>query len=215
LLDPAHEDYDAYVPQQPIEMRKASGPDGARPGGKLLEALLTANKKQLSQLLDFAIDRALRCPPARGLLVRLPAIQHYRRLYRRLFAQEMADWPPAIREELIERHVSAEWLWAGVREARNVEQLYDEVRRGGPLPDVPLVVLCSTQSDDFRRAVAPGESDALLREEIEGKRRLYTALAASVRRGEVRTVDAGHFTMHFRHPDAVVRAIRDVANFAG
>lgn len=52
--------------------------------------------------------------------------------------------------------------------------------------------------------------EMLLRAEIEGKCRLYEALAESVPRGEVRLVDAGHITMHLRHPDAVIQAIGDL-----
>jgi len=71
LLDPAHEDYDAYMPQQLNEMRNAWDPDQALP----------------DELPDELIQ-----------------------LYRGLFEQEMADWPESIRELLIERHVSPEWL---------------------------------------------------------------------------------------------------------
>ncbi len=54
-------------------------------------------------------------------------------------------------------------------------------------------------------------SEALLREEIEGKRRLYTALAESVSQGENRLVDGvGHVTLHLRRPDAVAQAIQDL-----
>ncbi len=193
LLDPAHEDYDAYMPQRLNEMRKAP-----------------AAKKQLSRLVSLAIAGALRSALGRGLLLRLPTIRRYRELYRRLFAQEMADWPGEIRELLIERHVSLDWLWAGVQEAQNADQLYDEVRGAGPMPDVPLIILCAMSVDDFRRAVSVGESESQLREELEGKRRLYAKLAASVSRGENRLVDAGHLTMHLRHPDAVLQAIQDL-----
>jgi hypothetical protein len=58
--------------------------------------------------------------------------------------------------------------------------------------------------------VSVGTSESLLREEIEGKQRLYATLAASVTRGENRPVDAGHLTIHFRHPEAVLRAIQDL-----
>jgi pimeloyl-ACP methyl ester carboxylesterase len=171
LLDPAHEDYDAYMPRALNEMRAAWDPDQALPDA-LPEALV--------------------------------------QLYRGLFVQEMADWPTEIRELLSERHVSPEWLRVGLREASNVEQLYAELRRAGSLPDVPLIVLSSTGIDDFKKAVSMGEPDSLLREEIEGKRRLYEALAGSVRRGEVRPIDAGHVTIHFRRPGAVIQAIRDL-----
>ena len=209
LLDPAHEDYDAYMPPQPGQKRKAREPDQP-PSKKSTDSVVRSSRKPLDRLVSLAIAVALRSALGRGLLLRLPTIRRYRELYRRLFAQEMADWPDEIREVLIEHHVSLDWLWAGVQEAQNADQLYDEVRRAGPMPDVPLIVLCSTGIDDFRRAVSMGASESLLREEIEGKRRLYAALAASVTRGENRPVDAGHLTIHLRHPEAVLRAIHDL-----
>jgi hypothetical protein len=74
---------------------------------------------------------------------------------------------------------------------------------------VPLIILSSTGIDSFKRAVSQGTSESLLHEEIDGKRRLYTALAESVPRGEVRLVDdVGHVTLHLRRPDAVLQASR-------
>ena len=171
LLDPAHEDYNAYMPPELTEMWKAFDPGQALPDE--LPGELVA-------------------------------------LYRGLFEQEIAGWPAEIRERLIERHLSPEWLLTGFREAANVDQLYDEVRHAGPVPDVPLMVLCSMEVDGFKQAVSIGVSDSLLREEIESKRRLYTALAGSVPCGEIRLVDAGHVTMHLRHPGAVLQAIQDL-----
>jgi hypothetical protein len=136
-------------------------------------------------------------------------------LYRGLFAQEMVDWPEKFREPLIGRHVSPEWLQVGLQEAKNVDQLYDEVRHAGPTPDVPLIVLCSTGIDDFKKAVSAGTPESLLTKEIEGKRRLYAALAGSVPRGEMRLVDAGHVTIHLRHPDTVLKAIQDLLGRLG
>ena len=98
----------------------------------------------------LAIAGALRSALGRGFLLRLPAIKHYRKLYRVLFAQEMADWPEGIREVLIERHVSLEWLWIGLQESKNIDQLYDEIRHAEPMPDVPLIVLCSMGIDGFK-----------------------------------------------------------------
>lgn len=122
-------------------------------------------------------------------------------LDRSLFAQEMADWPEQIRKLLIERHVSTQWLRAGFQEANNVDQLCDEMRHAAPMPDVRLIVLTSMGIDSFKRAVSQGTSESLLREEIEGKRRLYTTLAESVPRGEIRLIDdAGHVTVHLRRP---------------
>ncbi|HVA89720.1 MAG TPA: hypothetical protein VNL71_07740 [Chloroflexota bacterium] len=79
------------------------------------------------------------------------------------------------------------------------------------MPDVRLIVLSSMGIDSFKRAVSQGTSESLLREEIEGKRRLYTVLAESVPRGEIRLIDdAGHVTMPFRRPEAVLQAIQDL-----
>jgi hypothetical protein len=105
-----------------------------------------------------------------------------------MFAQEMVDWPKEIRELLIEHHVSPAWLRVGFQEAKNVNQLYDEMRHAGPMPDVPLVMLSSMEIDIRSRQRCPrGTPEALLREEIVGKQRLYTALAGSVSCGEIRS----------------------------
>ena len=192
LLDPAHEDWDAYMPPELTEMRAGW------------------SRKQLSRLGDLALAGAFRSAPGRAVLLRLPPIRHYRELYRDLFAQEMKDWPQEIREMLVERHASLDWLWVGIQESKNVDQIYDETRHAGPMPDVPLIILCSMGIDGFKEAVSVGESESLLRAEIDGKRRLYTALAGSVPRGEVRLVDSGHVTMSLRHPEAVFEAIKDL-----
>jgi pimeloyl-ACP methyl ester carboxylesterase len=155
------------------------------------------------------VDMRAAWDPDQALPDELPAelVQHFRGVFER----EMADWPEEIRERLIDRHVSPEWLRAGFQEAKNVDQLHDEMRHAGSLPDVPLIVLTAMGIDDFKRAVLIGETEALLREEIEGKRRLYTALAGSVPRGENRLIgEAGHVTIHMRRPDAVIQAIKDL-----
>jgi pimeloyl-ACP methyl ester carboxylesterase len=132
-------------------------------------------------------------------------------LYRGLFARMMADWPEEIREPLVERHVSPEWIMDGYALVPYRDRFLDELRQAGPLPDVPLILLTAMDVDDFKKAVLIGESDALLRAEIAGKRRLYTDLAASVPRGENRLVHgAGHASLHWRRPDAVLRAIHDL-----
>jgi pimeloyl-ACP methyl ester carboxylesterase len=171
LLDPAHEDYNAYMPKELLDQWAAWDTDEALPD------------ELPAELVVF---------------------------YRALFAQEMADWPEEIRQVLIERHVSLDWLRAGLQEAENVDQLYDEVRHAGQMPNLPLIILTSMGIDPFKAAVSQGTPESLLREEIEGKRRLYTAWADSLH-GENRLVeDVGHVTLHFRRPDAVLQAIRDL-----
>jgi hypothetical protein len=75
-----------------------------------------------------------------------------------LFAQEMTGWPAEISKPLIQRHVSPDWLRAGLREASNVTQLYSEMQHAGPMPDVPLIILYSMTTDAFKEAVSIGES---------------------------------------------------------
>jgi hypothetical protein len=81
---------------------------------------------------------------------------------------------------------------------KNIEQLYDEARSAGPWPDVPTIILCSAETDDFKRAVSEGESESLLQAENAGKKRLYDGIAKSLPRAENRLVDAGHVTLHLR-----------------
>jgi hypothetical protein len=79
------------------------------------------------------------------------------------------------------------------------------------MPDVPLIVLTAMGIDAFKKAASTGASESLLREENQGKRRLYTILAESVSHGENRLVDdAGHATIHWRRPDAARQAIEDL-----
>src|SRR5262249_3915388 len=118
LLDPAHEDYDACMSGDPNEMRKARGSDQPTLD-RSRQALVASARKQLFGLLGRALAGALRFAPPRALLLRLPVIQRYRRQYRALFAREMADWPEHIREMLIERHVSPEWLLVSLQEVSN------------------------------------------------------------------------------------------------
>jgi pimeloyl-ACP methyl ester carboxylesterase len=171
LLDPAHEDYSAYMPKDLVDQWNAWDPGEALPD------------ELPAELIQF---------------------------YGHLFEQEMTDWPEQISKVLVERHVSLAWLRAGLQEATNVEQLYDEVRHAGRMPDVPVIILTSMGIDPFKAAVSQGIPESLLREEIEGKRRLYTTWAHSLH-GENRLIeDVGHVTLHFRRPDAVLQAIQDL-----
>ncbi|MEK6321225.1 MAG: alpha/beta hydrolase [Acidobacteriota bacterium] len=131
---------------------------------------------------------------------------HFKRFYRGLFERMFAQWPDSMRERLIEYHLRS-WR-IGLREVKNQGELYDEVRRGGDTPDVPLLVLTAMGIDQFQAAFMP---EPYLREMNDGKRVLYTALAESVPRGEHRVLEnAGHVTIHTDRPDAVVQAIRDL-----
>ena len=131
-------------------------------------------------------------------------------MYRGLFAAELAAWPAEIREPLIDYHVSPRGLKIGVLEASDLAEIYAEIRAAGPLPDVPVLILSSTQVDAFKTAVSGGVPDELLHAEIEAKHRLYTDFGASIPRGEVRTVDAGHVAIHLRGENTVAEAIEEL-----
>jgi pimeloyl-ACP methyl ester carboxylesterase len=127
---------------------------------------------------------------------------------RRMYAKMLADWPADLREVLIRRHLSAGWWQAGVLERSGMAALADELKRGGELPLVPVIVLTALGTDPGMRLLMPGSA---LRELAEGKRRLYAALAASGSPGELRELaGARHSTMTVDRPDAVVQAVRDL-----
>jgi pimeloyl-ACP methyl ester carboxylesterase len=176
LLDPAHEDYNAYAPPELLERSGSWDPSDLIP------------QELPAEFIDF---------------------------YRGLFSAEVAGWPDEITAPLIEAHLTRRWLMTGAVEATNVEDLYREVAGAGPLPDVPVVILCSVGVDNFKRAVSVGQSEKLLAAECDGRRRLYDDLAARLPRAESRAVpEVGHVTLHFRRPDVVVEAVRDVIGAA-
>ena len=124
--------------------------------------------------------------------------------YRRMFAQ----WPREVREPLVECHLDPAALRAGARERGNQPELRDELRAGGPVPDVPLIALTALGVDPGMRLFMSRRS---LRALNAGKRRLHEALAASVTGGEHRALDdARHSTIHLDRPDAVAQAVRDL-----
>ncbi|MFD8543755.1 alpha/beta fold hydrolase [Streptomyces sp. NPDC059649] len=127
-----------------------------------------------------------------------------RGLYRRMFAQ----WPQAVRERLITRHLDLAQLRAGARERSNQPEWRDELRAGGPVPDVPVIALSALGVDPAMRLLMPPKA---LRRLAEGKRQLHSALAASVTHGEHRVLaEARHSTLHIDAADAVTRAVRDL-----
>ena len=86
--------------------------------------------------------------------------------------------------------------------------LFDELRAGGPRPDVPLIILSGAGIDRAQTMFVPED---LLREQIKGSERLYDALAASTPHGEHRTLDdASHATIPKASPDAVAEAVNDL-----
>ena len=131
--------------------------------------------------------------------------------YRRMFSRQFAQWPEPVRGPLVEYHLKA--LRNTMKERKNLfTEVEPEVRDGGALPDVPVLVLAATGIDPYQAVVMPA---AQLRELNRQKAGLYAPLVKSVPRGEYREVDgAGHDTLWTDRPDAVVQAIRDLLDRA-
>jgi pimeloyl-ACP methyl ester carboxylesterase len=170
-------------------------------------------------LLDPAHEHYLAHMPKQTLIEKvqqsfalLRIVLQFKRIYRGIFERMLAKWPDSMRQLLVDYHLR---FWRiGVREVMNLEgELYDEVRRGGDMPDVPLIVLTAMGIDVFRATFAP---DRYQRELNDGKRIINTTIAASVPRGEHRLLEnAWHSTIHTDRPDAVVQAIRDLLDKIG
>jgi pimeloyl-ACP methyl ester carboxylesterase len=134
------------------------------------------------------------------------ALLQLKRHYRGFFERMFADWPAPVRDLLFEYHLTS-WR-IGLKEAKNFESICDEVRRGGDMPDVPLIVLTGMGIDPFRAVFA---TDASQRKLNEVKLAINRAIANSVPHGEHRVLEnAAHATFHVDRPDAVVQAIRDL-----
>jgi pimeloyl-ACP methyl ester carboxylesterase len=126
--------------------------------------------------------------------------------YRPIFERNLATWPAEIRIPVIERHLK---LWRnGFVEASNIDLLYDELRHGGPLPDVPVIVLTAM-------AVDPAQRQFLSEDDLQGvnaaKLTMNRSVASSVRRGENRELPtASHAWMHLEDEAAVTQALEDL-----
>lgn len=141
----------------------------------------------------------------------LRAVLDIEGFYRPLFERMLAGFPEPARSRLIDYHLT---YWRrSLDEARNLQpQVLNEIRAGGPLPDVPTIVITAMGIDPF---MAPFMSAADLARINERKLSFYEAFAASLPRGENRALaDAGHSTIHVDRPDAVLKAIADVLRAA-
>jgi pimeloyl-ACP methyl ester carboxylesterase len=122
-------------------------------------------------------------------------------------------FPQHLRELLIDRHLSRERLLVGIKEGLNVLTIMEELRAGGPLPDVPLIVLSGT-------AIGPEQTvfqtEDNLRQQITGSERLFDAIAALAPHGEHRSLpDASHVSLPMTRPDAIAEAVNDLLHQLG
>ncbi|WP_405386817.1 alpha/beta hydrolase [Streptomyces sp. NBC_01102] len=124
----------------------------------------------------------------------------------------LAHYPESVRKPLIDAHESDAWIHFGIAERGMLAALAAELRDGPDLPDVPVVALTVLGTDSAQQARTP---ERTLREMRDGRRRMDAAVAGSVSYGEQRVLtDTLHHRLCFDRPDAVVRAVRDVADRA-
>lgn len=123
------------------------------------------------------------------------------------WAKILGSWPDEVRAELVDRHVTR-WR-TGLDEAANLEsEVYDEVRHGGPLPDVPAIVVTAGAGNP---AWSSFGSPELVRQTLDGIHDLHTKIASSFTHGEHRVLDgATHNFLHIERPEAVRSALIDV-----
>jgi pimeloyl-ACP methyl ester carboxylesterase len=89
----------------------------------------------------------------RRSLARFHVMLRFKRLLRGTFERMLADCPAPVRDLLLEYHLRS-WR-VGLKEAKNFENICDEIRRGGDMPDVPLIVLTGMASIHFGRCSRP------------------------------------------------------------
>lgn len=198
LLDPAHEDYNHYMPEELNKLRKI------KIDSKPKQPKIYTSSGLLLKIASYSLGRKI--------LGLVPVVKKFQKTYRKLFTEELKEWPNEIKERLINDHESIQWLLSGSREAANVDELYEEIRNAKAVPNVPTTILCSLKIDDFRRVVLAGESDELIAKEIDGKNRLYKEYLSHLTEGKLIELNTGHVNMPFRQPDAVALAIKDLQN---
>ena len=120
------------------------------------------------------------------------------------YEQLYAQWPAAEREALIGYHLT-HWRTA-ITETRNFDtEIYAELRAGGPLPDVPLIVLTAGARNPVWQRFADAD---LVTRAHEGIDAMHRAMVAAVPRGEHRVVPgASHGYLPIQHPDAIADAV--------
>jgi pimeloyl-ACP methyl ester carboxylesterase len=128
--------------------------------------------------------------------------------FRPIFDGMYTEWPPEIREPLIERHLDLAQVRAGMLEASNVDQLYEEMRKGGAIPAVPMIVYTAMGIDASQTIFSAEE---VVRAQNAAKLATNSAFVESWSGAEHRVLeDASHAMIHAQRPDAVVQGVRDL-----
>jgi pimeloyl-ACP methyl ester carboxylesterase len=130
------------------------------------------------------------------------------RAAREAYSRLLAAWPPDVRAELVDYHLS-QWR-TSLRESAGLESdVYPEVRSGGPVPDVPTTVLTAGTGNPAWATVAP---PALVRQALDGIHKLHATIAGQSSRGRHIVVEgATHQYLHIEQPGVVLAALADLA----
>ncbi|GIF77550.1 alpha/beta fold hydrolase [Asanoa siamensis] len=130
-----------------------------------------------------------------------------RSMARGQYAQLYAEWPAAERVTLTDYHLD-KWRIA-LDETRNFDtDIYAELRAGGALPDVPLLVLTAAGRNPVWEQFADPDLVTAAHAGIDA---MHRAIAAAVPRGEHRVVpDASHGFLAMQHPGAIAAAVTDL-----
>ncbi|RKD73223.1 pimeloyl-ACP methyl ester carboxylesterase [Sinobaca qinghaiensis] len=146
--------------------------------------------------------------PGQAVVI-LRTLLTYKQSFRRIYEQMFTGWPDTIRKPLIDYHLRT--LSKTMTERKNLKsELYAELREGGSLPNIPLLVFSVTEIDPFTKLIT---SPSFLRRFItpfnNSKKIIYSKLAASVKYGEHHILNnAGHATIHTDSPDEILKAIQ-------
>jgi pimeloyl-ACP methyl ester carboxylesterase len=133
--------------------------------------------------------------------------------YRVILNEMYEEWPPQVREALIERQLDPSRLAVGVMEGSNIEAIYQELRNGGPIPNVPMIVLTAMGSDAAQLVFSTPE---VIQAQNEAKLKTAEAFVRSTPGAENRVLqDASHVMLHTRRPDAVIQGVRDLLKRIG
>ncbi|RJQ83060.1 alpha/beta fold hydrolase [Amycolatopsis panacis] len=160
----------------------------------LLDHLPAEEARQLAEpnpILDYPADQ----------------LDGLRATYRMVFGRALADWPPVLRDGLLDRSLSPDGFRAMLLEASSLVPLCDEVRAAGPDPDLPVVLLTAMGEDSFALELTPPGAA----ERDERKYRIHEDAIAAFPRGKHRRIDdAGHAGLAWLRPDAVADAVHEV-----
>jgi pimeloyl-ACP methyl ester carboxylesterase len=133
--------------------------------------------------------------------------------FRPILEQMYAEWPAEKREPLIQRHLDPTQFRTGLLESSNVDELYEEMRRGGPTPTVPLIVYTAMGIDASQTVFSTEE---VVLAQNAAKLATNSAFVRSVPGAENRVLeDASHAMIHTRRPDAVLQGVRDLLEQIG